>query len=116
MSDYPRFFSKNYVAPKVIDFQKDLSNIIVTHGDNLKQFLFDRNLNTQWKSGTGSRDDEGQIDNCDDDPVAWISADSEVTVTRDNTIKHEGSASVRIQTSGTWAGGLMAYKNLPLSI
>jgi len=111
MADYPRFFSKNYVAPRIVDFQDDLNNIIVSNGDDLRKFLYDRNKNTQW-SGTGGKVD--QIDSCDDDPVAWVSADSEVTVSRDAGDKQEGTASVKMETSAIWAGGLMAYHNLTL--
>jgi hypothetical protein len=111
MADYPRFFSKNYVAPRIVDFQNDLSNIIDSSNDANKKFLFDRNKNTQW-SGTGGV--VNQIDSCDDDPVAWVSADPEVTVSRDTSVKHEGTASVRFQFSSSWAGGLAAYHNLAL--
>lgn len=114
MGDYPRFFSKNYMQPRVTDFQDDLSNIIATHGSAYRKFLYDRNINTQWVSEVGSRDDLDVIDNCDDDPVAWVSADAEVTVTRDTSVKQEGTASVRLQFSGSWAGGLAAYHNLDI--
>lgn len=114
MADYPRFFSKNYVQPSIVDFQKDYSNIPVTGGDDTRKFLVDRNKNSQWNSGA-TQDASYQIDSFDADPLEWTAAQGGVTLTRDTTIKHEGTASLKLET-GTISSGLLAYKNFDTPI
>lgn len=48
------------------------------------------------------------IDNCDDNPVAWIGA-ANVTVTRETTDKKEGDAAVKITPSADFTTGILAY-------
>lgn len=119
MTDYPRFFSKNYVLPVIVDFEKNYDNIVVSTGNATKKFLLDRVRSTQWISSSPGglvKEKDWQIDNFDDDPIAWVSADAEVTVTRDASIKHEGTASVKVAITSAWAGGLIAYHNLPATL
>ena len=47
---YPKFFSKNFVDEN--------DAIVVTSGDDVKKFLYDRDNSTQWKS-LGETDEDG---------------------------------------------------------
>lgn len=47
------------------------------------------------------------IDNCDDDPFAWI-ANTNVTVARETTDKKEGTAAVKITPSAAFTTGILA--------